>query len=356
MVEVRIGETVIHRDAEGRYSFNDLHRASGKVTKNRPNAWLSSIQAQTLIDELIGPSMRFGRENRPLRVNHGAPTPGPYGSLALALAYALWISPAFHQKAKQALATTPQEDDMPALIPAEPALTVADIGIRKDAEGRLCLNDLHRAAGGERKHGPSHWLANAQTQDLVAELADTGNPVSVVKGGVQQGTYVCKELVYGYAMWISPAFHIKVIRAYDAMVTGQVVNPAQMSRLQLLELAMQAEKERAALVLKLDEVEPKAQALDLLATADGALCLSNAAKVVGMQPKAFIAWLHEIGWVFRRHGSSTWMAYQDKIKTGYLTVKIFTIEQADGTAKTREQALVTPKGMARLADLVKKAS
>lgn len=103
-----------------------------------------------------------------------------------------------------------------------PSITVADIAIRQDANGRYCLNDLHRAAGGENKHRPSLWAENQQTQELISTMGTkAGIPALVsVKGGSQQGTYVARELVYAYAMWISPAFHLKVIRAYDAMVTG----------------------------------------------------------------------------------------------------------------------------------------
>ncbi|NHN78444.1 KilA-N domain-containing protein [Azotobacter chroococcum] len=98
-------------------------------------------------------------------------------------------------------------------------LVIANTTIRQDAEGRYCLNDLHRASGGEKRHGPSYWLANQQTKELVSELETTGNPVVTLEGR-NGGTYVCKELVYAYAMWISPAFHVKVIRTFDAVVTG----------------------------------------------------------------------------------------------------------------------------------------
>jgi hypothetical protein len=59
--------------------------------------------------------------------------------------------------------------------------------------------------------------------DLIAELEkdDSGIPLSKIQGnGKQQGTFVVKELVYAYAMWISASFSLKVIRAYDALISG----------------------------------------------------------------------------------------------------------------------------------------
>ncbi|MCV5366425.1 KilA-N domain-containing protein, partial [Escherichia coli] len=64
---------------------------------------------------------------------------------------------------------------------------------------------------------------NAKLRWLVGELQICNSvniePVNVIRGGNNQGTYVCKELVYAYAMWISPSFHLKVIRTFD-MVTS----------------------------------------------------------------------------------------------------------------------------------------
>ncbi|EGQ7985302.1 hypothetical protein HRO22_000753 [Vibrio vulnificus] len=42
--------------------------------------------------------------------------------------------------------------------------------IRFDDEGRVCLNDLHKASGGHRKHQPALWLRNDQTRALIEEF------------------------------------------------------------------------------------------------------------------------------------------------------------------------------------------
>lgn len=98
-----------------------------------------------------------------------------------------------------------------------------EVAIRTDADGRYRINDLHKAAGGLNKDKPSYWLENQQTIEMIALLSNGGiPPLDVVKGGVASGTYVCKELVYAYAMWISPAFNLRVIQAFDALAHGQI--------------------------------------------------------------------------------------------------------------------------------------
>jgi len=97
-------------------------------------------------------------------------------------------------------------------------IKISDIAIKQDDIGRFRINDLHKASGGERRHEPSNWLLLDSTKELIAELGDTGIPVSV-KGGNNQGTFAVKPLVYAYAMWISAKFHLHVIDVFDSSIT-----------------------------------------------------------------------------------------------------------------------------------------
>lgn len=105
-------------------------------------------------------------------------------------------------------------------------ITIDTFTIKQDAKGRYCLNDLHKASGGAAHHQPAKFFANQSTAELVAELKQSPiseiDPVQSIRGGSAPSTFVVKELVYAYAMWISAAFQLKVIRAFDTLQTQGV--------------------------------------------------------------------------------------------------------------------------------------
>lgn len=241
-------------------------------------------------------------------------------------------------------------------------LIIANIGIRQDSEGRFSLNDLHKAAindgANARTKEPSKFLASQQVQDLIEELTDTQNmgiaPINTVRGGLEQGTYVCRELVYAYAMWIKASFHLKVIRTFDAITTGKPTDPmkALNDPETMRGLLLSYSEKVISLQNENQELKPKAEALDRIATADGSICITNAAKDLQVRPKDLFQLLQSKKWIFRRQGSSTFTAYQDKIQQGLLEHKITVISRSDGSEKQTEQVRITAKGITKLSEML----
>lgn len=262
------------------------------------------------------------------------------------------------------MSTSATASPLPAAAGALQPLAVAGVLVRRDSAGRFSLNDLHRAAGGEKRHGPSYWLANAQTRGLIDELAAEpgptgipGGPLVTVNDGLNNGTWAVRELVYAYAMWISPAFHLRVIRAYDALVSGPApVDPRKLSRLDLIQIAMDAERERLELTHKLAEAEPKVAALARIANAAGTCCITDAAKALQVQPFRLRDWLIRNQWIYFRPGTRDPLAYQHRIQAGYLTHKVITITRPDGSDKVISRVHVTAAGIAKLGELLQAAA
>jgi len=110
-------------------------------------------------------------------------------------------------------------------------MQITGVEIRQTPNGLYCLNDLHQAAGGDKKHQPSNWLRSEQVESLIAEIdrsSDLRNgmekPMEVIQGGLEQGTYVCELLVYNYAAWISPKFNLLVFETFMQVVHGEQVS------------------------------------------------------------------------------------------------------------------------------------
>ena len=227
------------------------------------------------------------------------------------------------------------------------SLIISNTAIKQDEKGHYCLNDLHRAAGAEARHQPSNFLRTDGTKALIAEINQSSKVMSayINVGGVNPGTFVCKELVYAYAMWISAAFHLQVIRAYDSLAAPAIPQTLSAALRLAADQADQIEAQQVQLAID----SPKAIALDRIADADGSMCITDAAKHLQMTPKKLFSWLSANDWIYRRPGAAHWVAYQPRLKSGVLDHKITLVTRGDGSEKVTEQVLVTAKGLARLA-------
>lgn len=234
------------------------------------------------------------------------------------------------------------------------ALVIANRSIRTDADGRYNLGDLHIAAGSEPRHRPSRWLTNQKTQELVWEIeTKAGKPaLTTRKGGRHAGSFVCRELVYAYAMWISPAFQLKVIEAYDAMVAGTQATDIQgalRNPTTLRALLVEQVDERLMLEAKVAELAPAAAAMERLESAKGSYSLREAAKALRIGEQRLIEWLLTNRWCFRERERNRVQAFARAIQEGLLFHSMVLINHTDGRQSMTAQTKVSPKGMARLA-------
>lgn len=109
-------------------------------------------------------------------------------------------------------------------------LTILNSSIRT-IDNLYSLSDLHRISGSEDRHQPNRFMRLDTTQELINEIMNSTSGVQntslvfkTLRGRGIQGTYACEELALAYATWISPKFHLVVLRAFIAMHKGEVQN------------------------------------------------------------------------------------------------------------------------------------
>jgi phage anti-repressor protein/phage antirepressor YoqD-like protein len=98
---------------------------------------------------------------------------------------------------------------------------------------------------------------------------------------------------------------------------------------------------------------PAVAGLDRLANAAGTMCVSDAAKVLQIQPSKLTDLLLAKRWMYHRPGKPGYLAYQDKLQSGNLRHKLGGYPDPDnGEWKVKEQVLVTRKGLTNLAKII----
>ncbi len=154
-------------------------------------------------------------------------------------------------------------------------------------------------------------------------------------------------LITGYSITL----RAKVIRRLHELESRQS-NPAaqELSRMDILQLAMQSEEERLrleqenrALELRIEEEAPRVAFAKHVEISQDSISVAQAAKILGTGQRRLFAFLRQIGWISRRNEP-----YQAKIETGYLDVKLGSFQHPEHGLSQSVTPLVTGKGLAKL--------
>ena len=156
-------------------------------------------------------------------------------------------------------------------------------------------------------------------------------------------------LLTGY----SAELRMKVIRRWrelEARVIGRLTIPTDFA--EALRLAADQVEHSRQLQGVIDRQAPKVAAIQRLAAAEGAICITDAAKHLGIRPSKLFDWLQANRWIYRRGGSTRWIAMEPRIRSGFLKHKVTALkpDTETGIERAAFQPLVTPKGLACLAE------
>jgi len=161
-------------------------------------------------------------------------------------------------------------------------------------------------------------------------------------------------LLTGYSV---PLRHRVVTRLQELEnVSRHVAIPQSLP--EALRLAADLADKNGELQRLISDQAPKVAAIKRLAAAGGAICITDAAKQLGLAPSRLFAWLEQHRWIFRRHGCKRWVAYQPRITSGHMTHKVTALKPDPETGIDRAafDPMITPKGLTRLAELLQEAA
>ena len=233
---------------------------------------------------------------------------------------------------------------------------IAGVEITTDEQGRFSLNALHNASGTNSAKQPSNWLRLESTHALKNELIDSYNSSDLMslpivkKEGRFGGTYAHELLAISYAGWISPSFQLQVNQTFLDYKSGKLqpgFNPKELSRMDILSLAMEAEKENTQLKERIEEDKPKVEFHDAFIASDQEISVGHAAKLLSKGKKNLFVFLRTYGYLIDR-GDEYNLPYQRYKDQGLFTVKLGEYHHPVHGKTPTTKTMVTGKGLVRL--------
>lgn len=98
----------------------------------------------------------------------------------------------------------------------------------------------------------------------------------------------------------------------------------------------------------------KVKQLARLEAAKGSMCLSDAAKTLGVRRDDLIARLAAERWIFKRAGNKNWLAYDTKRQTGLMEHDDHIYFDSEQRERISTRCLVTAKGLVKLAEILER--
>lgn len=103
---------------------------------------------------------------------------------------------------------------------------------------------------------------------------------------------------------------------------------------------------------QVEEQKVRLKKLDRLEGAQGTMCVTNAAKTLGVKPKWLFEFMSSRRWIYKRAGNKNWIAYGDKLQALLLDHDDHMYLDSLGQERVAPRVLVTAKGLVKLADLI----
>lgn len=148
---------------------------------------------------------------------------------------------------------------------------------------------------------------------------------------------------------LSPEFTASLVDRWQEL-ESQLAKPRELSRLELIQMALESEQEKLrleedkrALEHRIEEDAPRVAFAKQVEVSEGSISVAQAAKILGTGRQRLFAFLRQAGWVTRKNEP-----YQSKIEAGYLDVKLGSWEHPDHGVQQSVTALVTGKGLVKL--------
>lgn len=111
---------------------------------------------------------------------------------------------------------------------------------------------------------------------------------------------------------------------------------------------------------QVNELAPKAEALDRISHLDGALGIRETAQAVGMKQNEFVAWCIDENkpvsrrFMYREKFSGRLKAYGHRVQQGYISQKLNYFIDKQGLDCAKPQIKFTPAGITKIAEILQK--